>query len=77
MADYLKVKATNTSTGPRLFNSAPPITLQAGQSTEGEVDITPEELASMKHFGQFEIEGGPLDHDDNGRKGGSKPTPKA
>lgn len=65
MADYIKVKATNITNGPRFFNSAPPVTLQAGQSTDGEVDITAEELASMKFYGQFEIEGGPVDDTDD------------
>lgn len=72
MADFIKVKATNTSNGPRIFNSAPPVTLQAGQSTDGEVNITEAELTSMQFYGQFEISGDPLDHDDDGKKGGSK-----
>lgn len=57
MADMVKVTATNTDGGPRIFNSAPPVVLQPGESTDGKVDIAAAELASMKSFGAFAIEG--------------------
>lgn len=69
MADFIKVKATNIAGGPRIFTSAPSVILQAGQSTDGEVEISPSELETMRHYKQFEIveagdrpaEPGPLD----------------
>lgn len=46
---------TNTSEGPRVLNSLPPVILQAGQSTDGAVEINEAELKSMKDVGHFEI----------------------
>lgn len=59
MSDTHKVKVTNTSGGPRVFNSTPPIVLQAGQASDGEVEVSTAELASMRAAGHFEIDGGP------------------
>lgn len=59
---------TNTSNGPRVLNSMPPVVLQAGRSTVGPVDISEGELASMEGTGYFTFEGrdapepGPLDN---------------
>lgn len=58
MGDYVKVSATNTAGGPRIFRSAPPVILPAGASTDGDVDILPAELESMKLYGEFEISDG-------------------
>jgi len=68
MADVSKVSVTNASDGPRVFNSTPPIVLQAGQSSDGPISISAAELKSMKASGHFEFgesaaaaEPGPLD----------------
>ncbi|PTQ13735.1 hypothetical protein CLG96_00170 [Sphingomonas oleivorans] len=59
MVEYLKVAAKNVSEGPRIFNAAPHIILQPGQSTAGAVDISEAELASMTATGWFEIGAAP------------------
>lgn len=63
-----KHTVTNTAGGPRVLNSAPPVLLQAGQSTDGPVEISDAEFESMSGTGyfSFEIDGepgepGPLD----------------
>jgi hypothetical protein len=68
MNDMKKVIATNATEGPKVFNSTPAVILQGGAATEGEVDITAAELASMKASGHFTFgdsaepaEPGPLD----------------
>lgn len=53
----VKATATNVSGGPKVFNSAPSVVLQPGQSTDGEVNISEPELASMKGTGFFEFAG--------------------
>lgn len=51
----VKATATNVSDGPKVFNSAPSVVLQPGQSTDGEVSISEAELKSMKGLGYFEF----------------------
>ena len=53
----VKATATNVSGGPKVFNSAPPVILGHGQSTDGEVVISEAELASMKATGYFKFAG--------------------
>lgn len=57
----VKATATNVSDGPKVFNSAPSVVLQPGQSTEGEVDISEAELKSMKGTGFFKFGGDKAD----------------
>lgn len=57
----------NTTDGPKVLNSIPPVLLQAGQVTDGAVDLTAAEFASMSGTGHFKFDGasaaepGPLD----------------
>lgn len=55
MSDMTKVTVTNTSDGPKIFNSSPAIILQGGEATDGEVEISAAELESMTGLGHFEI----------------------
>ena len=43
--------------------------IEAGTSED--LDVSEAELRSAASTGHFEIDGGPLDHDGDGRKGGS------
>lgn len=52
-----KHSVTNNSDGPRVLNSTPPIVLQAGESTDGPVEISDAELASAKAAGYFDLDG--------------------
>jgi hypothetical protein len=73
MADVHKVSVTNVSDGPRVFNSNPPVIIARGGASDGQVEISADELKSMRATGYFDINGGPLDHDKNGAPGGSNP----
>lgn len=72
MADMHKVSATNVTDGPKVLNSTPAVIIPRGGSTEGLVEITAGELKSMRATGYFDITGGPLDHDGDGKPGGSE-----
>lgn len=53
MATY---HATNTTSGPKLLNSTPGVTLKPGERTAAPVEISDAEMASMKRFDWFEFE---------------------
>lgn len=56
-----KHSVTNTSDGPRVLNSNPPMVLQPRASTDEPVEISDEELVFVKASGHFDI--GDSDHD--------------
>lgn len=71
-------KFTNYTQGPKGLNTeAGLVYVEAGQSVD--VEISEAEAKSAKATGWFSKPGDPLDHDDNGKKGGaaSAPAPKA
>ncbi len=75
----VKQVVTNVSDGPKIINSIPPVILQAGQSTDGPVELTEAEVAAAKDGEWFKFGAAaakaaadPLDHDGDGRKGGAK-----
>jgi hypothetical protein len=57
MAGTLRVDVKNIANGPRMFNSIPPVAIPAGQSFQ-DLEISKDEMESMKRFGEFEIEDG-------------------
>lgn len=68
MADTIKVTVTNATAGPKVLNSLPPQILQAGQSTDGAVELSAAEHGIAKDLGWFKFgdsgdapEPGPLD----------------
>jgi hypothetical protein len=65
------MKITNIAFGPRGFwANHRLVTLAPGESVEK--DLTKEELAGVKGAPEsFEVDGGSLDHDKDGKKGGS------
>jgi len=50
-----KATVTNVAEGPRVLNAVPIVTLQPGQSTDGDVDISQAELDVAKKTGWFEF----------------------
>ena len=50
-----KVVARNVTDGPKTLNATPAVTLQAGQSTDGEVEISAAELENAKLVEWFEF----------------------
>lgn len=50
-----KVALINVSGGPKVLNALPVIVLQAGQGTDGEVEISDAELAAVEATGWFEV----------------------
>lgn len=57
MADVkmIKVHAANQTNGPKVLNASPIVTLQAGQSTDGEIEISEAELAAAKKTDWFKF----------------------
>jgi hypothetical protein len=50
-----KATATNVTDGPRVLNAQPIVTLQPGESTDGDVNISQPELDVAKGTGWFEF----------------------
>lgn len=50
-----KATFTNVTDGPRVVNAVPIVTLQAGESTDGDIDISQAELDVAKGTGWFDF----------------------
>ena len=75
MADtIIETVVRNVTNGPKVLNSIPPGLLAAGDSTDEPVKLTEAEYEIAKGTGWFKFGADPLDHDENGKKGGSKPA---
>lgn len=69
----MATKIKNLTDGPKIINATPPYTLAPGEEHD-DFEISAEEKAAAIKTGWFEIDGktaDPLDHDGDGRKGGS------
>ena len=68
------MKFTNYTKGPKgVHTTAGLVYVDAGQTSE-ELDVTEAEAKAAKATGWFTRPKDPLDHDDNGKKGGSAPA---
>lgn len=80
----VKHVVVNVTNGPKVLNSMPPGVLAAGDSTDEPVEMTEAEYETAKKTGWFEFgakaakaakdAADPLDHDNNGKKGGAAPA---
>lgn len=50
-----KATVTNVTDGPRVLNAQPIVTLQPGESTDGDVNISQAELDVAKSTGWFDF----------------------
>lgn len=68
------MKITNISDGPRGIQTSEGVLMLSAGETSGDFEASKGDVEAARNAGWFDLKGGPLDHDDNGEPGGSKPA---